>query len=321
MRVVFFGSPAFALPTLQMLIDSPHEVAAVVSQPDKPAGRGLRMTPPPVKELALANGLPVLQPEKVRTDAFAEELAALAPDVAVVVAYGKILPKRILETPRHGCLNIHASLLPKYRGAAPIQWAIVRGETKTGVSIMQLDEGMDTGAVVSTAEVDILEDDDARSLADMLSMVGADEMRKALERLAADGRLDATPQDHAQATMAPLIKRDDARIDWARSAEEIICAARGFVVWPQAFTANAGKELKITGVDACAADWVVAGALDDDRIPPGTVVDALKPRGFVVKTGNRGLLLVTKVKPEGGKEMGALDALNGGVVRIGARLG
>jgi len=321
LNVLFFGTPQFAVPTLERLLESSHRVVAVVTQPDKPAGRGRKLTPPAVKDAALAHGLTVLQPESVRTDEFAAELAKYNADVAVVVAYGKILPKRILTTPRHGCLNVHASILPKYRGAAPIQWALINGESTTGVTIMQMDEGMDTGPIIEIVEVEILEDDDAISVAAMLSLTGAASMVDILDRLERDGRLESTPQDHSQASKAPLIKRDMALLDWSDSAEKIILAIRGFQPWPKAYTHNDGKELKILGADGCSPDWVSTAAFED-AVPTGTVVDVFKGRGFVVRAGGeKGLVLVTRVQPEGRAEMTADDFVNGGGVDIGTRLG
>ncbi len=319
MKVVFFGTPNFAVPTLQKLLEAGHEVAAVVTQPDKPAGRGLQMKAPPVKTFALEHGLRVLQPKSAKAPEFADELRAIAPEVAVVVAYGKILPRAVLDIPRHGCLNVHASLLPKYRGAAPIQWALINGETRTGVSIMQLDEGMDTGPVVSTVEVDILEDDDAVSLANMLSMMGAEEMRIVLERLAREGRLDSAPQDNAAATMAPLIERDTARIDWEMKAEDVILRIRGFLPWPKAWTMAGDREFKLISAEACAADWLVVKSVERDEILPGTVVDVLKGRGIVVKAGERTLVLVTRLQPQDKPVMKAADAVNGGLITVGTR--
>lgn len=321
MKVVFFGTPEFAVPTLQRLAESRHEVLAAISQPDKPKGRGRRMAPTPVKTAAEVHGIQVLQPESVKTDEFLAELKALDADVGVVVAYGKILPRRVLDAPRHGCLNVHASLLPKFRGAAPIQWAIVNGETQTGVTIMQMDEGMDTGPIVVKEEVEILEDDDAVSIANMLSLMGAQLLVKTLDRLEDEGGLEKTPQNDDEATRAPLIKRAMAEIDWTRDFESIINLVRGFKPWPKTFTNLKDMQIKITGMEACDPAWVPSKSFDE-RLAPGTVVDIFKGRGFVVKTGGeRGVVLVTKVQPEGKQEMGAYDFANGGGIEVGQTLG
>ncbi len=321
MKILFFGTPHFAVPTLQRLIESPHKIAGVITQPDKPKGRGRKLAPPPVKELALEHDLHVLQPRSVKKEDFHQEIAALDADAAVVVAYGKILPSAVLETPRHGCLNIHASLLPQYRGAAPIQWALANCEQKTGITIMQMDEGMDRGPIIAQQEIDILEDDDAISVSNMLSMVGAELMAQVLDDLEKNGDLAKEPQDDSQASMAPLIERDMARIDWGESAEKIICRVRGFLPWPKAFTSLNGKELKITAAEACDKAWVPATAFDE-RLPTGSLVEILKSRGFVVKCGGEeGLVLVTRVQPEGKPEMGAFDFYNGGGIGIGDLLG
>ncbi len=316
MKVVFYGTPEFALPTLERLIDSSHEVVAVVTQPDRPAGRGRKLTPPPVKVRALEAGLPVIQYKSARDPELLETLRPYAPDVAVVVAYGNILPKTLLDLPKHGSLNIHASLLPKYRGAAPIQWAIVNGETKSGVSIMQMDEGMDTGPEVARAEVDILEDDDAISLSGMLSLQGSALMVEVLDELEAKGSLESTEQDHASATRAPMISKDDARINWSLNAEKVILMIRGFLPWPRAWTMKKEDRYAFTGAEACAAEWLPGNAFED-RIPTGAVLEALKGRGFAVKCGEKTAVLITRVQPPGKPEMGGFDAVNGGSVKIG----
>src|SRR5215831_6934900 len=208
------GSPEFAVPTLRRLVEA-HDVVAAVCQPDKPAGRGQKVVAPPVKELALEKNLPVLQPRTARDPAFHDELRRLAPDIAVVVAYGKILPQVVLDIPRLGCLNVHASLLPRYRGAAPIQWAIIRGETETGVTIMKLDAGMDTGPMLLVQRIPIAPEDTAGSLAPKLSAIGGELMLVALGRLAT-GALVETAQDNGLATLAPMLDKDAGKIDWTR---------------------------------------------------------------------------------------------------------
>jgi methionyl-tRNA formyltransferase len=318
MKIAYLGTPEFAVPTLRALIESRHEVAVVVSQPDRPAGRGQRLAPTPVKAVALEAGIPVLQPESAKAPEFREELAALGVDAAVVVAYGQILPAALLSVPRFGFLNVHASLLPKYRGAAPIQWAVARGERQTGVTIMQIEQGLDSGPIIAAEAIDILDDDDARSVADMLSMVGARLMVDVLDDIEAKGRVDSTPQDHALATKAPMITRDDARIDWNRAAEDIICQVRGFVVWPGARTERDGEAIKILGAEGVPQDWTSAD-WRDERVSPGTVVEVLKGAGVVVKCG-QGLVALTRVQFPGKKPMDALDAVNGGLLKAGDRL-
>ena len=259
MRVVFMGSPEFAVPTLKLLLDV-HEVACVVTQPDKPAGRGQKLEPPPVKVVAEEAGIPIWQPKSLKNPEAVEELRRLAPDVCVVVAYGKILPQAILDVPRHGCLNVHASLLPAYRGAAPIQWAIVKGETETGVTIMRLDAGMDTGPMLLSRKLSIAEDDTAGTLSPRLAAAGAELMRIALERLEG-GALPETPQDHERASMAPKMTKEHGRVDWSKAAAEIRNLARGVDPWPGAWTELEGEPLKL---------WkpkLVEGAGD-----PGTVL-------------------------------------------------
>ncbi len=317
LRVLFYGTPDFAIPTLTRLIEGPHEVVAVVTQPDKPKGRGRKLAPPPVKVLAEENGIPVLQPKSVKKEEFLKEIDNYKPDVAVVIAYGKILPKAVLDLPELGSFNVHASILPKYRGAAPIQWAIAKGETKTGVTIMKMDEGLDTGDIALIREVDILEDDDAISLANMLSLVGAEAMATTLQMIEEKGNLELTPQDDEASTYAPLINREDALIDWTSSRDQVICLIRGFVAWPKAYTFLDGKEVIITGAEGCSAEWVPPSA-KKEKVEPGTVVDILKNRGIAVKAGgDQEFVLVTRVKPSGKPEMGAFDFANGGGVSIG----
>lgn len=320
MKVAFFGTPDFAVQTLRRLIDSRHDVVLVVSQPDKPAGRGRKLTAPPVKVCAQEAGIAVLQPKSARSEELREAVRTSGADVGVVVAYGKILPRELLDVPRFGFLNVHASLLPKYRGAAPIQWAVVHGEKKTGVSIMQIEEELDAGPVLLQREVDIFEDDDARSIHDMLSMVGAEAMVETLDDIEKTGRIEAEPQDHDAATYAPMIKRTDARIDWNKSAEEIIWLVRGFAAWPGAYTRLKESDLKITGIEAADPAWLEVKHTDS-AITSGTIVDVLKGRGFVVKTGEDGVVLITRIKPQGKREMDADAAINGGLVKIGMRLG
>ncbi len=306
LRVVFMGSPEFAVPTLKALLLA-EEVVGVVTQPDKPAGRGQKLVAPPVKVVAEAAGVPVLQPRSARTAELLEALRALRADVAVVVAYGKILPQAVLDVPRFGCLNVHASLLPRYRGAAPIQWAIIRGERVTGVTIMKLDAGMDTGPMLLWRELSIREGETAGELAPRLSAAGAELMLVAMERLKA-GRLIETPQDHAQATLAPLLSKEDGRVDWRRPAGEVAALVRGVDPWPGASTTLDGEVLKLWGARVVEG----SGA-------PGEVL-GVEAGGLVVACGE-GALQAREVQLPGKKRMPAQAFVAGHPIPAGTRLG
>ena len=314
MRIVFFGTPDFAVPCLRALLGSGrHEVVAVVTQPDKPKGRGRETQPPPVKEVAVAAGIPVLQPASVRKPPFAPELAALAPDVAVVVAYGKILPPEILAVPKHGCVNVHGSLLPRWRGAAPIQWAVIAGDEVSGVSTMRMDEGMDTGDVLLTREVRLAPDETAGSLFARLAPLGAELLLETLDRLQA-GTVAPVKQDASKSTHARMLEKEDGRIDWAKSAVEIDRHVRGMSPWPGAFTTASGKLLKVHRVEPGAE---AESADAPDGSVPGTV-HATKDR-VEVATG-RGRVALLEVQAEGGKRMSAVEFWRGKGAAIG-RLG
>jgi len=320
MRLIFMGTPKFAIPSLRRLLESPHKVVAVVTQPDRPVGRGQKVTPGPVKELALERGLPVLQPEKIKGMNFDKELAPYKPDAIVVIAYGKILPPEILNLPKYGCINVHASLLPKYRGAAPVQWSLISGETETGVTIIQLDEGMDTGPILAQEKLDILEDDDAHSLADMLSVIGAELLAKTLDDIEQRGKVLGRPQDSSKATLAPMLKKEDGTINWARNTVQIICHMRGVTPWPGAVTwLGSGQHLKILLAEPLwkSEEESLPSA---KKIVPGTVTGLFKNLGFSVKTLD-GHLLVTRAQPENKRIMDGADLVNGGYVKIGAVLG
>jgi methionyl-tRNA formyltransferase len=273
MKIVFMGSPEFAVPSLEVALAG-HEVLAVVTQPDKPAGRGQALTPPPVKTRALAAGVRVLQPASLRKPPFVDELRAIAPELVVVVAYGKILPAEILATPKFGCVNVHGSLLPKFRGAAPIQWAIIRGERETGVTLMQMDAGMDTGAMLQKRAVPI---DDAVTAGEMharLAVVGAELLRDGLANFAA---LVPEPQDSALATMAPMLTKETGRVDFAAGARGVRDLVRGCDPWPTAYTALDGELLKLFRpklVSGRGEPGVVLGA-DRDGLIVGCGGDAV----------------------------------------------
>ena len=295
LRIIFMGTPEFAVPSLQALIDHGEEVAAVVCQPDKPKGRGRRLSPPPVKELALAAAIPVLQPTKVRTPDFLEELRTFRPDFFVVTAYGRMLPGPLLNLPPLGTINVHGSLLPRYRGAAPVQWAILNGETETGITIMQMDEGMDTGDILLSGRLAIEPHDTAGSLAVKMAELGGRLLIDALERLKS-GNLPPQKQDESLATPAPPLSKDLSAIDWRRPAREISCQIRGLDPWPMAHTTLEGKWLRLF------APQVRAGSV---REMPGTLCRADRT-GLLVATGEEYLHL-GEVQLEGSKRM-SVDA-------------
>jgi len=299
MRVIFFGTPALAVPSLEA-VHAQGEVVRVICQPDRPAGRGMKLRAPPVKQRALELGLEVAQPKKVRTPDFAASLRALEADVAVVIAYGRILPRAVLDAPRRGCVNVHASLLPRWRGAGPIQWAIIEGDRRTGVCLMQMDEGMDTGPVIARAETDIGPEETAGELGERLSQMGAALLTAHLEAWV-KGALEATPQTEADATMAPLLDKDVGRLDWSAAAQAIHDRVRGTSPWPGAFTEVEGRRLLVhrTAVVACP----------DPDAAPGTVV-AAGPDEIVVACG-RGAVALRVLQLQGKKRLGARDFLAG----------
>ncbi len=310
MRVVFMGTPDFAVGTLEKLVETGHEVVGVVTQPDKPKGRGKAMQPTPVKEAALKHGLQVYQPRKVREESFQEVLRELAPEVIVVVAFGQIIPKSILELPKYGCLNVHASLLPKYRGAAPIQWAVIDGEKTAGVTIMKMDEGLDTGDMYSVAEIPLSADETGGSLFDKLSSLGAELLADTLPKVAA-GELTAVPQPEESPTeYARMISKEDGRIDWCRPAEELERRIRGVIPWPGAFSRLNNKTLKI---------WKAEILETDSDLEPGQVTAADK-EGLVIQTG-KGQIRITDLQLEGKKRMDAAAFLRGYQIETGTRLG
>lgn len=311
MRIIFMGTPEFAVPTLQRLIESRHNVALVVTQPDKPVGRGRKIQPPPVKQLALQHGIPIEQPEKLRKTSFHETLATYEPDVIVVAAYGKILPPDVLAVPRLGCLNVHASLLPKYRGAAPINWAIINGDRKTGVTIMHMDEGMDTGGIVLQREINILDDDDALSVSNMLSVLGADAMIEVLEEVERDNRIVSQSQDDGLATPAPMLKKSDGDLDWTMTSEQIICRMHGLRPWPGCFSKLGAKTIRL--IDADRLTGIEFAAFQSPKHKPGQVVETVRGRGPIVCTGD-GYIVLVRAKPEGRSEMTGTDLINGGYI-------
>jgi methionyl-tRNA formyltransferase len=307
MKIVFMGTPEFAVPSLRAIIGAGHEIAAVVTQPDRPSGRGKVLTPPPVKTAAEAAGIPVLQPAKIRTEEFFAELSSYSPDLICVTAYGRILPKSILDLPRHGCVNAHASLLPKYRGAAPINWAIVRDEGVTGVTTMLMDEGMDTGDMLLKREVAIEDDDTGETLSRKLSIVGGELLAETLALLE-EGKLSPEKQDETLATYAPIIKKEDGLIDWSKPARDIRNLVRGMLPWPGAYTSLGGKMLKI-----------FRAAVSEGEGQPGEVI---KSGGGILRVAaGEGAIDVLELQIEGGKRLETAAFLAGRKIPEGAILG
>jgi methionyl-tRNA formyltransferase len=309
MKVTFMGTPSFAVPTLRAIHESNHELIGVVTQPDKPRGRGRKLGISPVKELAMGLRLPIMQPETTRDEAFMEEVNRMSPDVIVVAAYGRMLTRELLDLPPHGCINVHASLLPKYRGAAPIQWAIVNGERRTGVTIMKMDEGMDTGDILLTQQVEITDTDTAQSLHDRLAQVGAGLVINALDGVER-GTIRPAPQDNSMASYAPPLKKEDGLIDWSRAARVIYNRIRGFDPWPGAFTYLRGSRLKVFSGEVVE---------EEVRDTPGKVVQS-GPEGVRVSTGT-GFLVIEEVQLEGRKRMPVREFLIGNEIPPGTQLG
>lgn len=306
-RIIFMGTPAFACPTLQTLLRRGEDIVAVFTQPDRPKGRGQKLQPPPVKELALQHGIPVHQPPKVRAPEVIEQIRELRPDLIVVVAFGQILPKALLDIPPHGCVNVHASLLPRYRGAAPLNWCIVNGERETGVTTMLMDVGLDTGPMLLKRVTPIDVDEDITGLHDRMAVLGAELLGETLDGLRA-GAIVPEPQDDSQSCYAPLLKKEDGLIDWSKSARTIHNVVRGFALWPGAVTLCGGKTLKIfrTGT---------AGGSGE----PGTILAA--GRGGIEVACGEGSLLIHELQAAGSRRMDAASFLSGHPLLPGTVLG
>ena len=295
LRIIFAGTPDFSVAPLKTLVDSKHDVIAVYTQPDRPAGRGRKLTASPVKQTALEHELPVFQPESLKTPEAQAEIEALQADVMIVVAYGLILPKAVLEMPKYGCLNIHASLLPRWRGAAPIQRAIQMGDAETGVTIMQMDIGLDTGDMLTRLKTPITPEDTAQTLHDRLSSLGCDAMMTTLTLLQSE-QLVPVKQDEANVTYAEKLNKAEAEIDWQASAETLACQIQAFNPWPVAFTQYQGQPLRI---------WQANVGDITTKKPPGLVISVTKA-GMEIATGE-GSLLIKQVQPSGKKAMPAYD--------------
>jgi methionyl-tRNA formyltransferase len=340
MKIVFCGTPQFAVPTLKFLLTrNEFEIAAVITQPDRPSGRGMKLTASPVKEAALAAGVAMHQPDKIRAPEMQATLEAIAPDCVVIIAYGQIIPARLLPIARYGWINLHASLLPKYRGAAPINWAIVNGETVSGITTMRIDAGMDTGEMLLQHEMAIGANETAPELAMRMSEAGAPLMLETLRGIAA-GTLSGRAQDSASATYAPMMKREDGRIEWSRTAQEIYNRMRGFAPWPGAFSMLRGKTCQILGRPVSKdggeekADLDNVGGLADlgssnaaplhgrtitPGFEPGTI--HVRQNGLFVSCGGATEMRISSVKMEGGRAMDAVEYARGARLTEGERFG
>ena len=311
MRLVFCGTPQFAVPTLKTLLEAGHDIPLVVTQPDRPSGRGMQLVAPPVKQAALSAGLSVIQPEKIKkNEEFRAQLEAIHPDAIIVVAYGRIIPKWMLDLPRYGNLNLHASLLPKYRGAAPIQWAVANGEPVTGSTTMRIDEGLDTGDMLLQRELVIAPDQTAEDIFPLLAAMGAPLMAETLEGLEA-GTITPKKQDDTQATLAPILKREDGQVDFTRTAMEIYNRWRGFQPWPGAYTSFRGKKLVL--------HHMMPMELRGEESTPAQVL--VEHNRLFINCGGNGRLEIFEVQPEGKKRMPAADFLHGYQLKTGDRLG
>jgi len=303
--IVFMGTPNFSVPVLQMLVEEGYDVLAVVTQPDRPVGRKRILTPPPVKEAALELGLPVIQPEKLRGSEELQQIIALNPDLVVTAAFGQILPKSLLDTPKLGCVNVHASLLPKYRGGAPIHQAVLDGEAETGVTIMYMAEKLDAGDIISQRAITIEDHHTTGQLFGALSIIGRDLLKETIPTIIA-GTNDRTPQDESLVTFAHNIAREQERIDWTKSARTVFNHVRGLNSWPVAYTTFADENVKI---------WAVRESAETTTAAPGTVVAKAK-KFFTVACGEGTAVDVLEIQPAGKKAMPAVNYLNG----VGSKL-
>jgi methionyl-tRNA formyltransferase len=307
-NIIFLGTPEFAIPALTALHESSHHLSLIVTQPDRPKGRGRKVMPPPVKQAAIDLGYKVIQPPSIKTDAFVDRVKQYRPDFLVVVAYGRILSKNILQLPKAGTINLHASLLPKYRGPAPIQWAIINRETVTGVTTMLMDEGLDTGDILLAAEEKIFPVDNAATLHDRLAVLGANLLVQTLNQIS-DGNIRPVPQDHSKASYAPLLKKSDGHIKWDQPAEMISAFIRGMTPWPGAFTFHKSKRFKIFNAEAVRAKVSQA---------PGTVLKGFADELRVATA--KGVLSVLEIQSASGKQMKVADFLRGYSMPPGALL-
>jgi len=309
MKVVYMGTPEFAVPCLEFLINSEHEVIGVFTQPDKRSGRGQRISLTPVKEKALEHNIPILQPTTLKNDDIINQIKKLNPDLIVVVAYGQILPKGILEIPKYGCINVHASLLPKYRGAGPINWAIINGEKKTGITTMYMDVGLDTGDMLLKEEIEIGDDETAGELHDRLMKLGAGVLDKTINLLETN-EIISIPQNHNESSYAPMLTKDLGKIDWTKSAQHIKNLIRGTIPWPSSYTTYNGKIMKI---------WKSRVIESNKEYDPGKILEVQKDC-ILVATG-KNILAIEEIQFSGKKRMGVKEYLIGNNIEINRNLG
>ena len=308
------GTPAFAVPSLKALLDRGENVVCVVTQPDRPKGRGRKIMMPPVKELALKASIPVLQPESIRGDEFLAELRQYHPDIIGLTAYGNILPENIINLPPLGTINVHGSLLPKYRGAAPIQWALINGETETGITIMQMDKGVDTGDILLQEKLPIGPEDTAGSLSGKLAELGGKALGAALDLLRLD-RLNPTQQDNNLASLAPLLNKEDGLVNWLHSAVQISCQIRGLDPWPTTYTTLSGKRLRLFSPEVADKSLCLGCSISE----PGIICTANRD-GLLITTGD-GCLLIKEIQAEGSRRMSVDAFLSGHTIQSGTLLG
>lgn len=309
MKVIFMGTPDFAVPCLQALIDNKHEVLAVVTQPDRPVGRSSKLMPPPVKEKAMQYNIPVLQPEKIKAPEAVEALKALQPEVIVVVAFGQILSQAVLDIPPKGCINVHGSLLPKLRGAAPIQWSIINGDKTTGVTTMFMDKGLDTGDMILKREFEVYEDDTYETLHNRMSGIGAEVLIETL-KLIAEGKAPRTPQEHDKHTYAPMLQKTTGRIDWSKSAREVYNLIRGTYPWPGSYSTYMGKKFKVFASEIYEEESV--------NSEYGIIKEV--GRDFLLVSCGKGSLKILELQFENEKRMGVEVYLRGHNIEINTRL-
>lgn len=319
MRIVFMGTPESAVPTLRRCLQDGHDIVAVWTQPDRPSGRGNKVTPTPVKEFALSRGLTVHQPQKIKTDEAAELFRSHRADVAVVVAYGRILPASFLETPERGCVNVHFSLLPRYRGAAPMNWAIVKGEKETGVTTMFIEQELDSGPILLQRSTPIGPQETAPDLMQRLSQMGAELLAETLNDF---DKLKPRTQNHSEATLAPLLKKEDGLIDWSANAKEIERMVRGFQPWPNAYTTFHTHRLTVWRAEPVAVrnGYVHSASNVVPLGTPGSVIGA-RHDDLIVSCGENTALHLLEVQPQARRRMSARDALNGLHLKVGDRFG